>query len=177
MANLPLMRLNTTLMIAAFLSLFSFSRAEPLNVGDPAPQLTAKTDEGTEINLGDLYKKGYTVIYFYPKADTPGCTAQGCSLRDSYGELTKRGVSVIGVSTDDVSAQHSFREKYHFPFPLIADTDQKVIHAFGQNGVKFANRTAIIVNPQGKIAWHDPEKHTKDQGDQVIAALDKLGVK
>lgn len=171
------MRFHHLLMTAAFLSLFSFLRAEPLKVGDPAPVLTAKTDDGGEINLGDVYKKGYMVVYFYPKADTPGCTAQGCSLRDSYAELTKRGVSVIGVSTDAVDAQHNFREKYHFPFPLIADTDQKVIHAFGQNVVKFANREAYLVDPKGKIAWHDSEKHTKDQGDQVIAALDKLGVK
>lgn len=172
------MRLHHLSLIAmGFLSLFSFLRADPLNVGDPAPQITAKLDDGTDLNLGDAYKKGYTVVYFYPKAFTGGCTAQSCSLRDSYSELQKRHVNVIGVSTDDVETQHGFREKYHFPFPLIADTDKKVIHAFGQTSIKFADRQAFLIDPQGKVVWRDLEHHTKDQADQVIAALDKLGIK
>lgn len=155
--------------------MFSFSRAESLNVGDAAPQLTVTTEDGTSLNLGDVYKKGYTLVYFYPKADTPGCTAQGCSLRDSYEVLTKKGVTVIGVSTDDVAAQKAFKEKYHFPFTLVADTDEKLMHAFGQNAVKHATRQAFLVDKTGKIVWRDLKASTKEQANDVIAAMAKLG--
>lgn len=171
------MRLPLTLITSAFLAMFSLGRAESLNVGDAAPQLTATTEQGTQINLGDVYKKGVTLVYFYPKADTPGCTAQGCSLRDAYESLTQKGVTVIGVSTDDVAAQKAFKEKYHFPFTLIADTDEKVMHAFGQEAIKHANRQAFLIDQSGKIVWRDLKASTKEQARDVLAALDKLNAK
>ena len=152
-------------------------RAESLKVGDAAPQLTAITEQGTPINLGDVYKKGVTLVYFYPKADTPGCTAQGCSLRDAYEALTQKGVTVIGVSTDDVAAQKAFKEKYHFPFTLIADTDEKVMHAFGQEAIRHATRQAFLIDQNGKIVWRDLKASTKEQAKDVLAALDKMNAK
>ncbi len=154
--------------------MFSFSRAE-LNVGDQAPSISATTQSGTSLNFADVYKKGYTLVYFFPKADTPGCTAQGCSLRDNYQALTDKGVTVIGVSSDAVEAQRAFKDKYHFPFELIADTDATVIHAFGQPG-PHAIRQAYLIDKQGKIVWRDLHAKTEGQADDVLSELKTLGV-
>src|ERR1035438_6468288 len=114
---LPLLALSTALAMS------NPAKAE-LKVGDKAPEVTGVTETGQKVNLADVYsKQTYTLVYFYPKADTPGCTAQGCSLRDGYESLTDKGVAVVGVSHDDVAAQKAFKDKYHLPFTLIADTD------------------------------------------------------
>lgn len=161
-----------------FLAMFGFSSAASLNVGDSAPRLTATTDAGTKIDLGEVYSKGYTLVYFYPKANTSGCTAQGCSLRDAYEVLTAKGVTVIGVSTDSVEAQKAFKEEQHFPFTLIADTDKAVMKGFGQDGfLGFANRQAFLVDKSGKIVWRDLKASTKQQAADVLKALEDLGVK
>ena len=165
------MRLPLTLLLLAIMGFFSFLRAEPLNVGDQAPQLTATTEEGQQLNLSDVYKKGFTLVYFYPKADTGGCTAQGCSLRDAYEELLDRDVTVIGVSTDTVEAQKKFKEKNNFPFTLIADTDKKVMRGFGQDSVMFASRQAFLIDQHGKIVWRDLKASTAEQAQDVLTAL------
>ena len=143
------MKLPTAFALAAGLALFSRLGAAPLKVGDAAPTVTGVTETGARLNLGDVYKKQpYTLVYFYPKADTKGCTAQGCSLRDKYKELSDQGVAVIGVSHDDVAAQKAFKDKYHFPFTLIADTNRTVIDAFGvpRLGITpFATRQAYLI--------------------------------
>ncbi|MBP7140756.1 MAG: peroxiredoxin [Opitutaceae bacterium] len=145
--------------------------AAPLNVGDNAPRISATTDGGKSLNLGDLYAKTrYTLVYFYPRADTPGCTAQGCSLRDAYTELTEKGVVVIGVSNDTIEAQKAFREKYHLPFTLIADTDFAVIRAFGQQGIKAAKRQAYLVR-DGKIVYADHTGSTAKQAADILAFI------
>jgi hypothetical protein len=112
-----------------FTTMLSFSAAapsNPLSVGDPAPQVTAITESGVSLDLGSFYaKQKYTLVYFYPKADTPGCTAQGCSLRDSYEVLTQKSVAIIGVSTDTVKAQADFKAP---PPPKLQPLEQ-VAHA------------------------------------------------
>ncbi len=175
------MNLRPTL---GFVSLFSlmcaFAQAEPLKVGDSAPTVTAVTETGGKINLGDVYKKQpYTLVYFFPKAGTPGCTAQGCSLRDAYEQLTKRGVAVIGVSTDDTAAQTKFKNDQHFPFTLVADPDKTVINAFGVPtrsaplgvGGEFAARQAYLIK-DGKIIWADYKAKTDKQAEDVLKVLD-----
>lgn len=162
-------------LFALFLAMFPFAQAEPLAVGAAAPGVTATTEAGASLAFADVYKKGYTLVYFYPKADTPGCTAQGCSLRDAYEELTKLGVTVIGVSTDSVEAQKAFKEKYNFPFTLIADTDKKVLRAFGQDSLMFASRQAFLIDKDGKVVWRDLKASTKQQAADAIAALKALG--
>ena len=164
-----------------FLTMFTTSRAEPLAVGAPAPVLTAVTEAGDQLDLGAVYPKGYTLVYFFPRADTPGCTAEGCSLRDAYQDLTDKGVTVLGVSTDDVAAQKAFKEKYHFPFTLLADKDQTVIKAFGvpvrdvpAMGA-FASRQSFLINKEGKIVWRDLKASTKQQAADVLKALQELG--
>jgi peroxiredoxin Q/BCP len=162
-------------------TLFTTSRAEPLTVGASAPPVTGVTDTGDKLDLGALYQKGYTLVYFFPKADTPGCTAEGCSLRDAYQDLSDKGVTVIGVSADDVAAQKAFKEKYRFPFTLIADKDQTVIKAFGVpvRAVPvmgtFAARQSFLVNKEGRIVWRDLKASTKEQAADVLNALKNLG--
>src|SRR6478752_5148206 len=135
------------LMLSALLSFFAKLGAEPLKVGDAAPVLSATADDGSTINLGDVYKKNnYTLVWFYPKALTGGCTKQGCSLRDASTELTKMGVAIVGVSVDPIEKQKEFKEVNHFPFPLIADTDKTVLKAFGQDPAKpVAAREAYLI--------------------------------
>ena len=141
-----------------------------------APDVEATDQEGKSVKLADVYKANpFVVVYFYPKADTPGCTKQGCSLRDAHADLTKMGVKVIGVSADDVAAQKSFSDKFTFPFTLLADKDGKVIEAFKvqKNAKGMATRQCFIVK-DGKVVWHDPKGATDTQADEVKAALKDL---
>jgi len=162
-------------------SSFTTARAEPLAVGAAAPKVTAVTDSGEKLDLGAIYAKGYTLVYFFPKADTPGCTAEGCSLRDAYMDLSDKGVTVIGVSTDEVSAQKAFREKYHFPFTLLADKDRTVINAFGVPVREvpavgaMASRQSFLISKDGRIVWRDLKASTKEQAADVLKALKELG--
>jgi len=149
---------------------------QPLAVGDAAPAVTALADDGESLDFAQVYAKNrYTLVYFYPKAGTSGCTAQGCSLRDAYEELSERGVAVIGVSTDTVEAQRTFKEAQGYPFPLIADTDRKVISAFGVpmrafNGNDFASRQAFLIE-NGKVIWADYKASTSKQAEDVLKVL------
>lgn len=163
--------LRLFVMLSALLGLFSKLSAESLKVGDPAPVVSAVTDAGTTLNLGDVYAKNtYTVVWFYPKALTGGCTKQGCSLRDASAELTKRGAAVVGVSLDTVEKQKEFKETNHFPFPLLADTDKKVVTAFGQSAAMFASRECYVIKG-GKIVYKDAGV-TDKQADNVLAFID-----
>src|SRR5947208_17058580 len=151
---MKLLRTFTTLAAMAFLPLTSHA-IEPLAVGSPAPQVSAVDQDGKPVNFKDVYAKGATLVYFYPKADTPGCTKQGCSLRDNWDALTKKGIQVLGVSGDKPEAQKAFRDKFTFPFPLIADDDGKVAAAFGVplNKPGIFKRTSFLVK-DGKIVWN-----------------------
>lgn len=166
------MKLRPVLASLAFLTMSLFASAEPLAVGAAAPQVTGITETGATLALADVYaKQAYTLVYFYPKADTPGCTAQGCSLRDAYEELEAKGVAVIGVSTDKPEAQKAFKEKYSLPFTLIADSDKKVVQAFGvPTTVGFAKRQAFLIKG-GKIVWADYSASTAQQAADVLKVI------
>lgn len=162
-------RLFTLLAAMSFFSLFA--SAEPLKVGDDAPVVSAGTDAGTTLDLGDVYKNNaYTVVWFYPKALTGGCTKQGCSLRDASADLAKHGATVIGVSLDSVEKQKEFKAVNHFPFPLLADTDKKVTKAFGQSATLFASRECYVIKG-GKIVYKDTGV-TDQQAANVLAFLE-----
>jgi peroxiredoxin Q/BCP len=147
----------------------------PLKVGDPAPAVTGITETGAPLAFATVYQQQpYTLVYFYPKADTPGCTKQGCSLRDAYEALTKKGVAVIGVSHDDVAAQKAFKEKYHLPFTLIAGKDNVVTQAFGVPDIPMthlAKRQAYLIKG-GKVIWTDYSASTTEQADDVLKVID-----
>ncbi|MSU47324.1 MAG: redoxin domain-containing protein [Lacunisphaera sp.] len=152
--------------------MFSFSKlfGDSLKVGDDAPVVSAVTDTGSTLNLGEVYKDhAYTVVWFYPKSLTGGCTKQGCSLRDASAELTRHGAAIVGVSTDPVEKQKEFKAVNNFPFPLLADTDKKVVKAFGQSGTLMASRECYVIKG-GKIVYKDTGV-TDKQADNVLAFL------
>ncbi len=152
------------------------SPAQVANSSSPAavqaaPTPKANDQSGAPVDFAALYQKGPVLVYFYPKADTPGCTAQACSLRDSYQKLTDAGLTVIGVSTDDAAAQKEFQAKYNLPFILIPDTEKVVLNAFGVNStLGMASREAFLIR-EGKIVWHDDSASTSKQADDVIAEM------
>lgn len=165
------MKLRTLFASLFTLTMFNLMSAAPSEVGSAAPVASALTDAGEPLNLADVYAgNDYTLVYFYPKADTPGCTKQGCSLRDSYEELTDKGVAVIGVSYDKVEKQRAFKEKYNFPFTLLADTEKKVAKAFGADGMVFASRSAYLVH-DGKVVYADHKGSTAQQAADVLNFL------
>jgi len=148
-----------------------------LDVGATAPDITAVDQDGATVSFADTYKKGTTLIYFYPKADTPGCTKEACSLRDSIAGLRARGLQILGVSEDVVDAQKKFQTKYNLPFTLIADHDGAVAKAFGvPTTMGFAKRQSFLVQ-NGKIVWADLKASTSHQAQDVNAALDNLAKK
>jgi peroxiredoxin Q/BCP len=166
--------MKTLLLLTSFLAVAALAQAEPLKVGDKAPLVAGLTDAGTTLKFADVYaKQAYTLVYFYPKAYTGGCTAQGCSLRDSYDALTKKGVAVIGVSLDTVEAQKGFKELNHFQFPLIADTTKAVTTAFGVPNTAVAQRSAYLIK-DGKIVYADYKGTTDKQAEVILQVIEDL---
>jgi peroxiredoxin Q/BCP len=126
-----------------------------LQVGDKTPDFTLIADDGSEVSLSD-YAGQTVVVYFYPKADTPGCTKQACAVRDAYGDIDAKGAVVLGISPDEPSALVKFRKKYDLNFPLLSDPDHKVAEAYGAWGDKGGGREGIIrshfaVDEQGRL--------------------------
>ena len=146
-----------------------------LQVGDSAPVFSAKDQDGNEVKLSD-YKGEKVILYFYPKDDTPGCTAQSCNLRDNYDVLLKRGYKVLGVSVDDEKSHRKFIKKYNLPFPLLADTDQKLVNAYGVWGEKklFGRdymgiiRTTFVIDENGVIEEVVQKVDTENHTDQIL---------
>jgi peroxiredoxin Q/BCP len=144
-----------------------------LEVGDAAPDAAARDQNGQPVRLADIYGDGFTLVYFYPKADTPGCTAQACSLRDGFAELQERGVRVIGVSSDDPAAQRRFAEKHRLPFTLLADVDHAVAKAFGVRLLLgMTHRQAFLIRER-RIVWRDLRASTREQARDVLAVVGK----
>ncbi len=147
--------------------------AEPIEVGEDAPKVKGISETGAKVRFDDYYKKGAVLVYFYPKADTPGCTTQACNLRDAYTTLEEAGVFVLGVSMDTPEAQLAFKEKYHLPFTLIADPKGKVVKAFGVPYVEtYARRQAFLIK-DGKIVWRDLQATPATQAQDALAALEQ----
>ena len=148
-----------------------------MQVGDKAPEVLGINEKGEEIRLSD-YKGKKIVLYFYPKDMTSGCTAQAYNLRDNHSELRKAGYEVIGVSVDNEKSHQKFIEKNNLPFPLIADTDKKLVEQFGVWGEKSMYgrkymgtfRTTFIINEEGVIERiiTPKEVKTKDHAAQIL---------
>ncbi len=147
-------------------------------VGDKAPDFTLPADDGRTMSLKDFRGKK-VVLYFYPKDDTPGCTAEACSFRDNLGRVTTKGAVVLGVSRDDTESHGKFRDKYHLNFPLLADDAGKVTEAYGVwkkkslYGRSFMGieRTTFLIDEQGKVARVWPRVKVQGHTDEVLAAL------
>ena len=147
-----------------------------LKKGDKAPDFSAVDQDGKSISLSD-FKGKKLVLYFYPKDNTPGCTAEACSLRDSYSDFKKKGYEIVGVSADSQKSHQGFITKFELPFRLIADTDKKVINAFGAWGEKKMYgksyegiiRKTIVISEDGKIEDIIEKVDTKNHAQQLLA--------
>jgi peroxiredoxin Q/BCP len=146
-----------------------------LQVGNPAPNFEAKDQNGNLVKLTDFSGKKL-VLYFYPKDDTPGCTAQACNLRDNYERMLGLGYEVLGVSVDDEKAHQKFIKKYNLPFSLLADTDHKVVEDFGvwveknMYGRTYMGtaRTTFVIDEQGIIQEIIQKVDTKEHTSQIV---------
>jgi peroxiredoxin Q/BCP len=143
-----------------------------VKVGDPAPDVASRDQDGQTVRLAELCREGFTLVYFYPKADTPGCTAQACSLRDGFAELQERGVRVVGVSSDSPAAQKRFAEKYRLPFTLLADEDHAVARAFGVRLLLGMTHRQSFLIKDGCIVWRDLSAATREQARDVLRVLE-----
>jgi len=165
------------LMAMNFFSLFARAdTSAPLAIGSSAPLISAVDQDGKEVVFGDVYARGITLVYFYPKAETPGCTAEACSLRDAYEGLHSKGLQILGVSKDTVAAQKKFQENRKLPFTLIADPEGKVAEAFHVPlipVVGVAKRQSFIIK-DGKLAWSSLSAQTGGAAQEVQKALDTL---
>ncbi len=153
-------------------------------VGQSAPTFQATASTGA-IDLASFKGKQNVVLYFYPKADTTGCTKESCAFRDNTPDFTRRGVAVIGVSADDVAAQQAFDQKYRLGFPLIADTDRRIINAYGvygertrPDGSKFdgIRRWTFLIDKQGTIRKVYQNVTPEEHATEILKDIDSLGL-
>src|SRR5256885_10528180 len=151
-----------------------------LKVGQKAPDFTVLNDKDEKVKLSD-FKGKKVVLYFYPKDDTPGCTKEACAFRDGAGEIKKLGAAVIGVSVNSVEAHKKFKTKFDLNFPLLADTDKKMVEAYrtwkekSMYGKKYMGieRTTFIIDEQGKFSHIFPKVKVDQHYDQVLDALEE----
>ena len=147
-----------------------------LKAGDNAPNFTAQDEQGNTISLGD-YKGKKLVVFFYPKASTPGCTVEACNLNDNFERFQSLGYEILGVSADSAKRQSNFKTKYGFQYPLLADEGKSVIEAFGVWGPKKfmgreydgIHRTTFIIDEKGVIENVITKVKTKDHTTQILA--------
>lgn len=143
--------------------------------GDKAPAFKAKDQDGNTVSLAD-FKGKKVMLYFYPEDDTPTCTEEACNLRDNFSVLRKKGFNVLGVSPDDVKSHKKFEEKFHLPFPLLADPEKKIINAYGvwaekqMFGRRYMGvlRHTFIIDEKGRIEKIFRKVHSKNHTQQIL---------
>jgi len=149
-----------------------------LKQGDAVPDFTAKDEQGNTISLSD-YSGKKLIVFFYPKASTPGCTVEACNLRDNYKTLQAQGYDLLGVSADSAKRQANFKNKYKFPFPLLADEDKTVINAFGVWGPKKfmgrdydgIHRMTFLIDENGLVERVIAKVKTKEHAAQILEEI------
>ncbi len=148
-----------------------------LTVGDKAPDFKTTNQDGEKVALSD-FKGQKVVLYFYPKDDTPGCTKEACSFRDGWSKFRRKKIAVLGVSADDEKSHKKFAEKFSLPFPLLADTDKKIVKDYGAWGEKNMygrkymgiRRVTYLIDEKGKIAAVWPKVKPEGHADELLAA-------
>ncbi len=145
-----------------------------LAVGSPAPAFTVNDTNGNPISLADFAGKTI-VLYFYPKDDTPGCTKEACSFRDSYADYQGKDIVVLGVSIDDETSHHQFTEKFNLPFPLLADVDAAITRAYDvethKNDMLYAKRVTYVIDGTGTISHVYDSVNTETHAKDILADL------
>ena len=169
------MKFLTTVVLCFAISLTASAHAA--TVGEPAPAFELADQYGDTHSLED-FRGNWLVVFFYPKADTPGCTTEACNFRDNIYAIRGAGAEVVGISVDSVEVQKKFSDKYKLPFTILSDTggetsdDYGVLRSFGS--MEVANRESFLVNPEGIVVKHykevSPDSHTQD----VIADLERF---
>lgn len=156
-------------------------QAVSLTIGKKAPAFKLPSSEGETISLGDLAGR-YTVIFFYPRDNTPGCTLEAQGFRDAREKLEALGAAVIGVSKDSLASHERFRDKHDLNFPLLSDTEGKMVEAYGAWGEKNLYgkksmgiiRSTVILDPKGKVAAHFPKVKVKGHVEEIVKTLEEL---
>ena len=152
-----------------------------LKIGDKAPNFKGTDQNNNEISLKD-FKGKKLVLYFYPKDNTPTCTVQACNIRDNYSDLQKSGISIIGISPDNEKSHQNFSNKHTLPFPIIADSDSKMINDYGVWGEKQLygrkymglHRTTFLINEKGKIVHIITKPKSKEHVAEIIKAWEQI---
>jgi peroxiredoxin Q/BCP len=152
-----------------------------LKEGSKAPAFKATDQNGKPISLAD-FKGQKVILYFYPKDDTPGCTAQACNLKDNYSALIKKGFQVVGVSVDGVASHKKFEQKYELPFPLVSDEDKKIVDKYNLWGEKKfmgrtymgTTRTTFLIDEAGIIKKIIDKPNTKNHTEEILEAWDSI---
>jgi peroxiredoxin Q/BCP len=155
------------------IAMLGLASAAEVKEGAKAPAFEALDQHGAKVRLADFEGKSAVVLYFYPKDDTPGCTAQACSLRDGFAALQAAGAVVLGVSADTGESHRAFAEKFHLPFSLLADPERRIIEAYGVKMplLGFAKRVTFLIDRQGVVRKVITDTRTKDHDQQVLALL------
>jgi len=151
-----------------------------MKVGQKAPEFSVVDDSGKTVKLSD-FKGKKVVLYFYPKDDTPGCTKEACNFRDGISEIKKKGAVVLGVSADSEASHQKFKKKFELNFPLLADTEKKIIEGYevwkekSMYGRKYMGieRTTYVIGKDGKISHIFPKVKVAEHYDEVLAALEE----
>jgi len=165
-----------TAIAAMFATVSVTFAAEMPKVGDKAPDFSVAASNGTTAHLKDYIGKGNIVLYFYPKDDTKGCTAEACGIRDTMEEFKGLNATVLGVSFDSVESHKAFIAKYNLPFVLLADTDKKVAKAYGvaDDSSKVASRSTFVIDKTGKIVFVDPKVNPATHAAELKTVLAHL---
>lgn len=162
-------------MVFAMMGFMGFSNASELKVGELAPLFSVKTHEGKDFDLAS--RKGqWTVLYFYPKAETPGCTKQACAFRDNINKIRSEGADVFGISADTVKDQAAFHENHKLNFTLLADADGKIVKLYGAKMplLNLSKRWTFIVDPELKIRSIDKDVDPAFDSQKVADLIVKL---
>lgn len=152
-----------------------------LHIGDQMPAFSLPDQDGV-VHSSDEYKGKWLIVYFYPKDDTPGCTAEACSFRDNFEQFTERGITIIGISKDSVRSHKKFQEKHQLPFTILSDTSTETIQAFGAWGEKkFMGkaymgifRTTFLIDPEGKIVKVYENVNFMNHAEEVLKNMSAL---
>lgn len=182
MSNDPRMKVSLSILAAILMisGLFHYlfgsdTREDGVMIEYDAPKVVGVNQAGEHIDFADLYEKGPTVVFFYPKASTPGCTKQACSLRDAFADLSKQGVQVVGVSFDSQENQKKFKDAQKLPFDLISDPEGKIVDAFKVDRMlkgllSIASRQCFLIKG-GKVIWRDAKASTDQQAADIQRVL------
>jgi peroxiredoxin Q/BCP len=155
------------------MAMLGLASAAEVAEGTKAPAFEAQDQNGAQVRLSDYQGKAAVVLYFYPKDDTPGCTAEACSLRDGFAAIKAAGAVVLGVSADTTMSHKAFAEKFHLPFSILADPDLRIIEAYGVKMplVGIAKRVTFLIDRKGIVRKVITDTRTKDHDQQVLAFL------